>query len=135
LDTKLKGDAYVRAIRKDDVFDSYTYDPKLIYQVLEKAGYNTDTIFKMISDPILIPHTYKEILTAIGRRLYIDNYKEENKYYVELTGTPYEKSDEVLLPDEFYNIYASDTSLTRGMPLHEMPEKYQELFINSEFYP
>lgn len=135
LDTKLKGDAYVRAIRKDDVFDSYTYDPKLIYQVLENAGYNTDTIFKMISDPILIPHTYKEILTAIGRRLYIDNYKEENKYYVELTGTPYEKSDEVLLPDEFYNIYASDTSLTRGMPLHEMPEKYQELFINSEFYP
>ena len=134
LETKLKGDAYVRAIRKDDLFDSYTYDPQLIYRVMSEAGYPSDRIMLMIQDPILIPQTYKDILTAIGRRDYIKNYKEENKYYLELTGTPADKEDEVLIPDEFYDIYASDNTLFRGMPIHEMPEKYQELFINSKYY-
>ena len=134
LESKLKGDAYVRAIRKDDVFDSYKYDPKLIYNLLSAAGFDTEIIFKMIKDPILIPFTYKQILTRMGRETYIREYKETNKYYLELTGIPSEKTDEVLIPDEFYNIYADDVALTRNMPIHEMPKKYQELFINSEFY-
>lgn len=134
LDSKLKGDAYVRAIRKDDVFDSYTYDSHLIYNVLNEAGFDQDRIFRLIKDPILIPHTYKEILTAIGRRMYIDSYKESNKYYIELTGNPADKGDEVLVPDEFYEIYANDSAIFRNMPIHEMPYKYQELFINSKYY-
>ena len=46
LESKLAGDAYVRAIRKDDVFDSYQYDSKLIYNILDAAGFDSDTIFK-----------------------------------------------------------------------------------------
>lgn len=134
LESKLAGDAYVRAIRKDDVFDSYQYDSKLIYNILDAAGFDSDTIFKMIKDPILIPFTYKQILTQIGRENYIRDYKETNKYYLELTGVPSDKTDEVLIPDGFYDIYATDTALTRGMPIHEMPYKYQELFINSKYY-
>ena len=134
LETKLKGDAYVRAIRKDDVFDSYQYNPKLIYNVLNAAGFESDVIFKMINDPVLIPFTYKQILTQIGREKYINDYKEENKYYLELTGVPADDTDEVLIPSEFYDIYASDTALSRDMAIHEMPYKYQELFINSKYY-
>ena len=118
LETKLKGDAYVRAINKDDVFDSYTYDSKLIYNLLDKAGFDSDTIFKMIKDPILIPFTYKQILTRMGRESYIENYKEENKYYLELTGFPSDKTDEVLIPDEFYDIYG----VKEGDAMYVAPE-------------
>ena len=134
LESKLAGDAYVRAIRKDDVFDSYQYDSKVIFNLLDKAGFDTDTIFRMIKDPILIPFTYKQILTRMGRESYIANYKEANKYYLELTGVPAEDSPVILVPDEFYEIYANDNSLSRGMPIHEMPYKYQELYINSKYY-
>lgn len=134
LESKLAGDAYVRAIKGDDLFDSYVYDKGLLYSVLSDAGYDENRIFKMIADPILIPQSQKEKLTVIGRKLYLQTYKETNKYYMDLMGKPLDKSDEVLMPDEFYMIYENDNTLQRGMPIHEMPYKYQELFINSKYY-
>jgi hypothetical protein len=57
-----------------------------------------------------------------------------------LTGKPFQgnsttAADKVLtIPDDFYNLYQLDGVLQRNEPVHEMPAKYQELFMNSEYY-
>lgn len=133
LESKLKGDAYVLAKNKTDVFGSYDYSNALMRSVLSEA-FDEATVERYIKTPLLIPQKYKEILQAIARHQFLSAYKESNEYYLSLTGVPSSTDDEVMLPDSFYNIYASDSALQRNMPIHEMPYKYQELFINSDEY-
>ena len=106
LESKLKGDAYVLAKNKTDVFGSYEYSDTLMRSVLSEA-FDEATVERYIKTPLLIPQKYKEILQAIARHQFLSAYKESNEYYLSLTGTPSSTDDEVLLPDSFYNIYVS----------------------------
>lgn len=134
LDSKLKGEEYVRAVLKTDIFESYEYDSNVVYDLLNRAGYDDDKIMYMIKNPTTIPQVYKAQLLEDARNVRIANYVEPNKYYMELTGNPSSDKDEVLVPDEFYEIYENDAQLQRNMPIHKMPYKYQELFMNSKYY-
>lgn len=140
VETKLAGAAYVRAVLKTDIFESYTYDPRVLYTALAAYGYDENKIFYLIDHPQMIPQTIKNKLLDEKRSFLIANYVERNQYYVRLTGTPYPGDSDtppekvLLLPDEFYWIYADDNVLQRNQPIHEMPAKYQELFMNSEYY-
>lgn len=134
LDSKLKGEEYVRAVLKTDIFESYEYDSNVVYDLLNRAGYDDDKIMYMIKNPTTIPQVYKAQLLEDARNARIANYVEPNKYYMELTGNPSSDKDEVLVPDEFYEIYENDAQLQRNMPIHKMPYKYQELFMNSKYY-
>lgn len=140
LDSKLNGEAYVRAVLKTDLFESYQYDEKDVYNRLLKAGYDEDRIFALMLNPSMIPHDIKEELLNEARSDLISKYKEPNKYYLNLTGVPYPGDDNtpgdtiLRIPDEFYDIYGSDPVIQRSEPIHELPEKYQELFMNSKFY-
>lgn len=140
LEIREAGNAYVRAMTKTDIFESYTYDAKEVYRVLESKGYSDQQIFYYIDNPQMIPQTYKEILMDIKRQILIASYKERNRYYVRLTGQPFPgdetspPEDILLIPDDFYNLYRDDEAIHRNQPIHEMPLKYQELFINSEYY-
>ena len=134
LDSKLKGEEYVRAVLKTDIFESYEYDSNIVYDLLNRAGYDDDKIMYMIKNPTTIPQVYKAQLLEDARNVRIANYVEPNKYYMELTGNPSSDKDEVLVPDEFYEIYENDAQLQRNMPIHKMPYKYQELFMNSKYY-
>ena len=133
-ESKLRGESYVNAVNRTDSFTSYTYPRSLMISVMTNLKYSDDKIKRYLDAPVLMPQLCKDTLQAIARKNYIDTYKESNRYYLELTGQPAEGDDIVLVPDEFYDIYAGDNSLQRNMPLHEMPYKYQELFINSDYY-
>ena len=141
LESKLNGEAYVRAVLKEDLFESYQYDGRHVYDLLMSCGYSDERAQVLMNNPMMIPKDIREILLEEERSLLIANYVEPNKYYVTLSGKPfqgdkYTPADEVLrIPDEFYERYRADTVITRSEPIHELPSKYQELFMNSEFYP
>jgi len=140
VDTKLAGDAYVRAITKTDTFESYQYDPKVVYKLLEKHGYDESRIFYLIKNSHMIPQNIKNTLMEEQRDILIAQYVERNQYYVMLLGKPFPGDEttpaetELCIPDEFYMLYKDDNVLQRNQPIHEMPIKYQELFMNSKYY-
>lgn len=134
LESKLAGEAYVRAVNKTDIFESYEYDKADIYNSLIGMGIDQNQAMKMIDNYILIPQRCKEVLLERKRHELIANYNEPNKYYKDLTGVPSSMDDEVSIQDEFYEIYSSDIAIHRGMSIHDMPIKYQELYMNSKYY-
>lgn len=140
LDTKTAGEAYVRAKLKTDLFESYDYDDRHLYFVLSKYGIPEDRIFMMIANHNMIPPKIKRVLLAEARQQYIDSYVEKNKYYCNLAGMPFTGYKEIpadrifTIPDEFFAIYVGDGQLEAGMAIHQMPPKYQELFMNSPYY-
>ena len=140
LESKTKGDAYVRAVLKTDIFESYTYDSKHVYALLSSKGYSDEKIMYLLSNPQMIPQDIKEILLDEARSIRIASYVEENPYYEKMTGKPFsgnkdiEPDKELLIPDGFYELYKDDASLTRNQPIHTIPVKYQELFMNSPYY-
>ena len=139
-ESKEAGDIYVRAVTKTDIFESYTYDSKDVYKLLESEGYNENKIFYFINNPQMIPQSIKDILMNEERDKVISSYQERNKYYVRLTGNPFPGNDEyppeeiLCIPDGFYDLYRDENVIQRNEPIHEMPAKYQELFMNSEYY-
>jgi hypothetical protein len=140
VESKMDGEMYVRAKNHTDIFESYEYSPKEIYKHLEQLGYSDQKIFQLIENPNMIPFNVKDKLLLNARQLYIDKYKEKNKYYLNLYGLPFNGDentppDEVIgIPDEFYEMYKTDSSIYRNEPIHLMPDKYQELFMNTEYY-
>lgn len=141
LESKMKGEEYVRAVLHTDIFESYTYDSKRIYQLLSE--YTTDDdqrIFYLIKNPQMIPQFIKDKLIEEAREVVISSYVETNPYYAKLTGKPFKGNDEIkpdkelLIPDGFYELYKDDNVITKNQPIHEMPNKYQELFMNSDYY-
>ena len=140
IETSLGGDLYVRAKTGTDAFESYTYNSKEVYNALHKMGLDDKTIMRYISNPVIMPQTIKNKLLNEARAVYLATYKEPNKYYLMLTGTPFPGNDEIppdpvlTIPDEFYEIYRSEEVISRDQPIHELPEKYQELFMNTPYY-
>lgn len=140
MNSALKGDQYVRAVTKTDSFTSYTYNSKDVYEILYAMGYNDEKIQFFIANQQMMPQSCKNILQERARQKCIDTYVEQNKYYVMLTGKPFQgnsdiKADVILtIPDEFYEIYKDDQTISRDEPIHELPEKYQELFMNTPYY-
>lgn len=140
LDSKLNGDKYCRAVMQTDIFESYEYDPKHVYTVLRSYGYTDEQSQMMIHDMNLIPFQIKQILLEEARDTFLMTYEEPNPYYVMLTGKPFQGSTTVppekivSIPDEWYFIYQNEHEIIRNQPIHELPPKYQELFINSKYY-
>lgn len=141
LETKQAGDEYVRAMTKTDMFEYYTYDPKEVYKVMDDmTDFSDQTILSLIQKPHMIPQSVKNVLLERMREHVIANYVERNKYYVMLTGNPfpgsddYPAEDDVLVPEKFYKLYKDDSEIEKNMAIHDMPYKYQELFINSPYY-
>lgn len=140
LDMKLNGEKYIRAKTERDIFESYEYDPRYVYQVLLESGINEMRIPAMVENMSLIPPAIRNKLMIDAREQFIQNYTEENPYYVMLAGKPFPGSvnippENVLtIPDEFYYIYQNVNAIERNQAVHEMPIKYQELFMNTPYY-
>ena len=141
LESKMNGDMYVRAKNQTDIFESYTYTDRTIRDALVRHGITEPMyIKKYLDNPSLMPNDIKNELLVEARQWFIDTYKEPNKYYLNLSGMPFggdenTPPDEVLLiPDEFYAVYSSDGTIYKSEPVHLMPEKYQELFMNTDYY-
>ena len=139
-ETLVQGDKYVSAVTGKDIFESYTYDSKEVYTYLASKGYSEDKIFFLINNPTMIPQQYKTELMTKARNEFLSSYQEMNKYYLMLTGKPYPGSadypaDEVIsIPDGFYEMYESEGMIYKGEPVHELPKRYQELFMNTDWY-
>ena len=136
----IEGDKYVSAKTGKDVFESYTYNSRDVYAYLQSKGYEEDKIFFLIKNPYMIPQAYKNELMERARDEFLAHYEEKNKYYLMLSGQPYPGSvnypaDEiVLIPDGFYEMYESEGLISRDEPIYKLPKRYQELFMNSEWY-
>lgn len=136
----INGDKYVSAMTGKDIFESYEYDSREVYNYLISKGYDEEKVFFLIKNPTMIPQRYKNELMAKARQEFLDSYVEENRYYLMLSGQPYPGSvdypaDEiVLIPDGFYETYASEGLITKDEPIHMLSKRYQELFMNSEWY-
>ena len=139
-ESKMNGEAYTNAVLKTDAFESYQYDGREVYKLLAERGYDEDRIFIMMKNPLMIPLDVREILLENARAAFIESYVEPNKYYMNLSGKPfggneyYSADPVILIPDEFYDRYKNDTTIRKSEPIHELPLRYQELFVNSEFY-
>ena len=140
IQSKMDGEAYVRAINKTDIFESYKYDEVIVYDKLEKDGFDDIRIMAFLRNPAMIPQKIKDELLTDARERYISTYIEMNKYYANLAGMPFIGNDNfpadevILIPDGFYDIYSKESEIYKNQPIHEMPLKYQELFMNSPFY-
>ena len=140
LESKENGDKYVRAILGEDMFESYTYDEDEIRMMLIQVGYPDNRIDIMMTNSLLLPSDVRNYFMKQQRQLYISQYEEKNKYYYNLTGKPFmgdentPADDIIYIPDGFYDQYKDDLVISKGQPIHELPEKYQELFIDSEYY-
>ena len=138
--TLIQGDKYVSAMTGKDIFESYTYDSREVYSYLASKGYEEDKIFFLIKNPTMIPQKYKTELMDKARAEFLESYEEMNKYYRTLSGQPYPGSvdypaDEIILiPDGFYEMYESEGLISRDQPIHELPKRYQELFMNTDWY-
>lgn len=140
LESKLNGEKYCRAKLGTDIFESYEYDGRLVYTILLEFGYTSEDAYKMIDNQQIIPQAVKNKLKEFQRNIFLAGYHEPNLYYYKLTGKPYpgdvnHPPDKIVsIPDEFYRAYYSDGAIRQGMPVHEMPKKYQDLLINSPYY-
>lgn len=140
LNMKMEGLKYCAAWYGEDSFDTYVYDPTHVYDVLMKNGIPEERVPYYVQNVAMIPNNIKEILYKEAHDQFLRTYVEENPYYVMLMGIPYPGStfknpEEIMtIPDGFYKIYERLNVLERGMAVHEMPVKYQELFMNSEYY-
>lgn len=139
-ESRTNGDKYINAKTEQDIFESYTYDEGEIYLLLMQAGYPEDKIKTMMTNTLLLPSNIRSFLLQRERQAFINLYNEPNKYYCNLTGKPFMGNDNtqcdriISIPDEFYERYKDDTAILRGQAVHELPYKYQELLMNSEFY-
>lgn len=95
LDKRLKADEYIRAVTKTDIFESYQYDGRVVYDLLIRNGYTDEEAFKYMNNPMMLPNDMREILMDQARAAIISGYKEDNKYYVNLMGKPYEGDTDV----------------------------------------
>lgn len=140
MESKMEGDKYCRAVNHEDQFESYQYSSKLVYTILMDMGYNDERAMFLTQHPDMIPIGIKNKLLEMARNEFIAKYHETNPYYVMLSGQPYpgsiKKNPEKVLtiPDEFYAIYQSQNVISKDQPVHEMPLKYQELFMNTPYY-
>jgi len=140
LDSRLNGDKYCRAMNHTDIFESYEYNPIVIYQTLIEYGFDDQQAQRMLHDLNIIPYPIKQKLMVSAREQFIASYTEPNPYYVMLTGKPFQGTTQlppehvVTIPDEFYNIYQNEHVISRNQAIHELPPKYQELFMNSKYY-
>lgn len=140
MESHIQGDKYVSAMTGKDVFESYEYDSRDVYTYLESKGYDEPKIFFLIQHPQMIPHQYKDELMVDAREKFVNSYQEQNRYYLMLNGLPFPGSDTevpeevVLIPDGFYEMYEADGVIFRDQPVHTMPKKYQELFMNTSWY-
>lgn len=140
LEMKLAGDKYCRAVTNKDVFESYEYDSTEVASALFNAGISVDRIPHYLENMATIPPVVKRKLMEKARDEFIATYVEENPYYVMLSGRPYPGSmfmppENILtIPDEFFEIYKNHNAIERNQAIHELPEKYQELFMNTPYY-
>ena len=140
LEMKLNGEKYCRAMNETDEFESYTYDPAIVYNELIMLGLSEDRVHYYMENMAFLPPTIRNRLMKDQREQFILLYQELNPYYVMLSGKPYPGStflppENVLtIPDEFYDIYQNENVIYRNQAIHEMPVKYQELFMNTKYY-
>ena len=141
VETRKAGDEYVRAVNKTDIFDSYEWDEAQLASWLYELRLDLDTIQKLVDNPAFIPKTILDIIMNKRRQERIENYVEGNKYYANLAGQPFQGNDKIdpdpiiPVPDGFYQEYATLNVFGPSTPIHELPEKYLEIFLNSNYYP
>lgn len=139
IESTINGNKYADAKLNKDIFESYEYQNYHIDLVLQKLNYDQNFINLCLTNHDIIPLNAKNMLKEEQRRLYILNYVEPNKYYLNLSGKPYEgtefeKDPIINIPDEFFSIYADKGVMLRNQPIHELSPEYQEIFINSKYY-
>lgn len=140
LAMKLKGDLYCLAALHQDSFESYSYDRKRTYQILLEVGVDESRIPYYVENPQFIPMNAKTIMLNEARETMLATYHEENPYYYAMTGKPFPGSETippeaiVTIPDAFFEIYKNKGAIERNQAVHEMPIKYQELFMNTPYY-
>ena len=135
LESRLAGDNYVDALLEKDVFDSYEFTEKTIKSVLTELKYPDDVIRKCIANPQLIPTGVSNALVKYARSIRIASYKEPNKYYLNLMGQPLIGTDPVFpVEDAFYALYQSEGIFHKECPIHLLPTKQMELYMNSDYF-
>jgi hypothetical protein len=140
LETRFAGEAYVKAVTKQDHYNDYEYDKKILYSTLEKEGYSSEQILFMLDNQTHIPANIRNLMLEQSRINRVNTYVEENPYYVMLTGNPFPGNDKMLpqrevpIPEGFYHQYKHEGELSKDQPIHTLPSKYKELLINSKYY-
>lgn len=140
MEYKMLGEAYCRAVTKTDSVDMYRYNDKALFDYLIQQGYSNDVALKYTQDHMLLPNHIRNVIMDEQREKLISDYVEQNPYYHMLSGKPFPGSSKypadklVPIPYEFYKAYISEGVLYEGMPVHEMPTKYQDLLMNTEYY-
>lgn len=140
IESKLKGDAYVRAKLGTDLFESYDWDEVELTRMLDQFHFTPTQIEAMIKNPSMIPQSAMNLIMKAKRDAFIEAYKEPNKYYVNLMGLPFEGNENVpadpliTVPTEFYNAYKETYAFGEDSLVYELPEKYMELFLSSTSY-
>lgn len=140
LEMSKAANAYLAAVNNTDIFSSYTYSQDEVVTVLLQHNKTPEQIQFMLQHPHTMSIDIQRELMKPHHDAVIENYKEHNRYYLNLMGLPYlegrdGQNDPVIrIPDEFYLRYSSYPELSPGTPVYELSPEFQEIYINSEFY-
>ena len=122
LETKKASDAYIKAYRGEDVFETYyRYDKQIIAEIMHLTDEDKIEFYHLNRNEI--PYNYRGILLKKQRALIISEYEEMNNYYRCLNGLPnYEESD----IDFFYvdEPIARALGISYEIPIHQLPEHH-----------
>lgn len=120
IETKKSADAFIKASRGEDSFDTYyRYDMNLIAEVCNTT--DEDVIESYHYDRKLIPYEYRDLLLRKTRAKIISEYVETNNYYRCLLGLPdieESEADFIYVADEYLSTLGLDTTV----PIHELTD-------------
>lgn len=131
---------YLAAVNNTDIFSSYKYSQDEIVTVLLKHNKTPEQIQFMLQHPHTMSIDIQRELMKPHHDAVINNYRERNRYYLNLMGLPYLEGPEsqhdpiIRIPDAFYNRYANYPEISPRTPVYELSPEFQEIYINSEFY-
>lgn len=119
LEMKKDADAYIKAYRKEDTFNTYyRYERSIISEIMNTI--DESEIDKYYYDKNEIPFEYRNRFLEKQRAYILEKYVEKNNYYRMLNGEPnYEESElDFIYPSyEYLNQYPQ---VEMNVPIHKM---------------
>jgi hypothetical protein len=135
-ETKINGTAYTNAVLKKDIFESYNWSEQYLKRKLLDFGIRDEVVLrKLLLNHNLIPYDIRGKLLESAREERINEYKEPNRYYLNLTGNPLIGVDPIIsVPHDFYMQHKGINMFDASQPIHQLNRKAQELLMNSPYW-
>ena len=124
MESKSKGDRYINALMKKDVFTMY--DDYTVQEYIDSGVTDENLIRQYRENRFIVPVSIQKKLIALRRDREIRDYEEQNNYYRMLNGYPdIEDTDFVYVSKEYCEKY----DIPEDLPIHKISDTMGDFYI------